>query len=132
MVRKLFCAVFMMTVAVGFVAADEFVAVITEVKGDKVTFQKYKKAEKKGEKGEKDGDAVTLPVKEGSTIAKGKFNKEEKKFEAGDKIEGGLKASEFAKIGEKGVRAQITTGADNKYISQILVIGDKKKKKDAN
>ena len=132
MVRKLFCAVFMMVVAVSFVAADEFVAVITEVKGTNVTFQKYKKTEKKGEKGEKDGDAVTLPVKEGSTIAKGKFNKDDKKWEAGDKVEGGLAASELAKISEKGVRAQITTDADKKHITQILVLPAGKKKKDAN
>ena len=128
MVRKLFCAVFMMVVAVSFVAADEFVAVITEVKGTNVTFQKYKKAEKK----EKDGDAVTLPVKEGSTIAKGKFNKDDKKWEAGDKVEGGLAASELAKISEKGVRAQITTDADKKHITQILVLPAGKKKKDTN
>ena len=131
MVRKLFCAVFVMVVAVTFVAADEFVAVITEVKGDNVTFQKYKKAEKKGEKGEKDGDPVTLPAKDATVAKSGKFNKDDKKFDVGEKIEGGLKASEFVKIGEKGVRAQITTDADKKNITQILVIGGKKKK-DAN
>jgi hypothetical protein len=131
MVRKLFCSMIVMTIAIGFVAADEFQATITKVEGDNVTFQKYKKAEKKGEKGEKDGPEVTLPVKKDVTIAKAKFNKEDKKLEVGDKIEGGLKASEFAKIGEKGVRAQITTDADNKKITQILVFPGKKKK-DAN
>ncbi len=44
MVRKLFCAMFVMTLAVGFAAADDFFATITKVDGDKVTYQKYKKS----------------------------------------------------------------------------------------
>ncbi len=127
MVRKLFCAVFVMSVAVAFVAADEFQATITEVKGDNVTYQKYKKGEK-GKKGEKDGDPVTMSAK-GAKVAKLKFNKEDKKIEAGDAVEGGLTNEMFTKISDKGVGARITTEGDK--ITTILVAGGKKKK-DAN
>src|SRR6516164_11793664 len=79
MTRKLFCSMFVMTLAIGFVAADEFNATITKVDGDKVTYQKYLKF-KKGEEKKKDGDAVTISAK-GAKVAKaGKFNKEDKKF----------------------------------------------------
>ena len=44
MVRKLFCSMFVMTLAIGFVAAEDFTATITKVDGDKVTYQKYKKS----------------------------------------------------------------------------------------
>jgi hypothetical protein len=127
MVRKLFCAMFVMTLAVGFAAADDFFATITKVDGEKVTYQKYKKSTEKGKKGEKDGDAVTIPAK-GAKVAKGKFNKDAMKFEAGDAIEGGLKNEMFTKLGEKGVGAFITTegeGAKAK-VTQILVFGGKK------
>ena len=53
MIRKLVCALFMMTVAIGFVMADEFTATVTKVDGNKITYQKYKKGAK-GKKGEKD------------------------------------------------------------------------------
>lgn len=129
MIRKLASAMFVMTVAIGFVAADDFTATITKVDGDKVTYQKYLKA-KKGEEKKKDGDAVTATVTAAATIAKAKFSKEDKKFIAGDKLEGGLKADVFAKIGEKGITARITT--EGEKITQILVLGGGgKKKKDA-
>src|ERR1043166_6721419 len=122
MFRKLLCGLFVMTVGVGLVAADEFTATITKVDGNKVTYQKMKGF---GKKAEKDGDPVTLEVSKNAKIAKAKFSfdKEAKKakFEAGDAIEGGLKADVFAKIGEKGVNARITTSDDNKSITQILV-----------
>ena len=41
---------------------------------------------------------------------------------------GKIKAEVFAKIGEKGIGARITTDGDNKNITQILVLGGKKKK----
>jgi hypothetical protein len=129
MIRKLFCSMFVMVVAVAFVAADDFTATITKVDGAKVTYQKMKKGEKKGDAPVKDGDAVTVSVDEKATIAKaGKFDKDAKKFAVGDKIEGGLKASVFAKISEKGVRAVLTTegeGAKAK-VTQILVLPMKK------
>ena len=50
MARKLFCAMFVMTIGIGFVCADEFTATITKVDGDKVTYQKYLKVKKGEEK----------------------------------------------------------------------------------
>lgn len=132
MYRKLFCALFVMSVSIGLVAADEFQATITKVDGNKVTFQKFKKGEK-GKKGEKDGDPVTLEVAKDAKIAKAKFSfdKEAKKakFEVGDAIEGGLKNETFTKIdAEKGVGVRITTSDDNKSITQILTFQFGKKK----
>jgi hypothetical protein len=121
-----------MTIAIGFVAADEFTAVIVKVDGDKVTYQKFKKGEK-GKKGEKDGDPVTLPAAKDAKITKGKFDFKEKKFEAGDPIEGGLKADIFKNAtAEKGVFSRITTSDDNKKITAIATFqfGGKKKDKD--
>ncbi len=129
MIRKLVCAMVVMVAVIGVVVADEFTASITKVDGNKITYQKYKKAEK-GKKGvgEKDGEPVTVAVAKDAKIAQGKFNKDTKKLEAGDAIEGGLSAPVFSKIGDKGVAARITTDADNKTVTQILVVGGKKKK----
>jgi hypothetical protein len=115
-----------MVVGVAFVMADEFNATITKVDGDKITYQKFKKV-KKGQPAEKDGDPVTISVAKDAKIVKGMFNKDTKKVEAGDKIEGGLTADTFTKAGEKGVAARITTDADNKTVTQIMVTGGKKK-----
>lgn len=152
MIRKLACAMLVMTVGIGLVAAEEFTATITKVEGDKVTFQKYKKAGDKAKfgKGEKDGDPVTLPVKSDAKLTKAKFNLEDKKWESTGAIEGGLK-NEIFKIEEKkepekdkkkgkgfgfgggGLNAQITTSDDGKSITAIEVrqFGGFGKKKDA-
>jgi hypothetical protein len=123
MVRKLFCSMFVMTVAIGFVCAEDFRASITQVKDGKVTFYKI---EGKGKDAKKSEKSETLPVKDGATIAKGKFDKDTKKLVAGDAIEGGLTAKIFKEIdAEKGVGASITT--DDGKITQILVGGGKKK-----
>jgi len=120
--RKLFCSMFVMVVAVGFVCAEDFRASITEVKDGKVTFYKI---EGKGKDAKKSEKSETLPVKDGATVAKGKFDKDTKKLVAGDAIEKGLANEIFTKIGEKGVGATITT--DDGKITQILVGGGKKK-----
>jgi hypothetical protein len=132
MIRKLFCSMIVMTIAIGFVAAEEFVAVIVKVDGDKVTYQKFKKGDKgKKGKGEKDGDPVTLPVAKDAKITKGKFDMDAMKFVAGDPIEGGLKADIFKNAtAEKGVFSRITTSEDNKKITAIATFGGKKKDKD--
>lgn len=127
MVRKLVCAMFVMAVSIGFVFADEFNATITKVDGNKITYQKFKKAAEKGKAPEKDGDAVTITVAKDAKVNQGKFNKETKKFEPGDAIEGGLASATFTKAGDKGVAAHITTDADNKHVTQILVTAKKKK-----
>jgi hypothetical protein len=117
MIRKLVCAMFVMVVAVGFVMADEFTAFVTKVDGNKITYQKYKKKDK-------DGDPVTIEVAKDAKVSYGKGAKG--KFEATDEIKDGLKAEVFAKPGDKGVQTRITTDADNKKVTQILVIGKKK------
>jgi hypothetical protein len=101
MIRKLVCAMFVMTVGVGLLAAEEFSASITKVDGDKVTFQKMKKGEKgKGFGGqEKDGDPVTLPVAKDAKITKAKFSFDKDNMKATwtseGAIEGGLKNDLF-------------------------------------
>lgn len=120
--RKVLFSLVAVTVCVGLAMADEFTAVITKVDGDKVTFHKTKfnKEEKKVEK----GAAETLPAKADVKVVKGTPAKGGK-VEAGDAIEGGLKA---VKIGEKGVNARIITDDGNKNIVEIRVIPSKKKK----
>jgi hypothetical protein len=111
-----------MTVTVGFVLADEYSGVLKKVDGNKITVQKTKKVDKKNEN---DGDPVVLTVNSDAVISKGKGAKGGK-FEATDKIETGLKDDIFTKIDEKkGVNVRIT--ADGDKVSQILVIGGKKK-----
>jgi len=125
MIRKLVCAMFVMTVAIGFVIADEFQATVTKVDGNKITYQKYKKGAK-GKKGEKDGDPVTMTVAKDAKIANGKAAGKGK-FDVGDAIEGGLKSEVLSKATEeKGVQVHITTDADNKNVTQLLVVGKKK------
>jgi len=126
MFRKLVCAMVVMVVCIGFVMAEEFNCTITKVDGDKITYQKFKKA-KKGQPAEKDGDPVTIGVAKDAKISKGMFDKDAKKFVAGDAIEGGLKSETFTKIGEKGLPVRLTTDADNKSVTVILVTGGKKK-----
>jgi len=127
MVRKLFCVMFVMTVAIGFAFADEFNATITKVDGNKITYQKYKKKQKGEKVAEKDGDPVTISVAKDAKIVKGKFNPDTKKQDPGDPIDGGLKNDQFSKITEKGVPARLTTDADNKTVTQILLPAPKKK-----
>jgi len=123
MIRKLVCAMFVMTVTVGFVFADEFSGVLTKVDGNKITVQKMKKGADK--KAEKDGDPVVLTVNSDAVISKGKGAKGGK-FEATDKIETGLKDEIFTKIDEKkGVPVRVT--AEGEKVSQLLVITPKKK-----
>jgi hypothetical protein len=119
MLRKFVGAAVIVVIGLGVAMADEFGAVITKVDGDKVTFKKAKKGEV--------GEEMTLPVTANAKITKGTFNTETKKLEAGDAIESGLKNEQFTKIGEKGLRATITTDADNKNITAITVGKGKKK-----
>jgi hypothetical protein len=121
MIKRVVSALIFLTFFAGIVLAGEIRAIITKVDGDKVTFH-----ERKG-KGEK-GPEQTLPVVKDVKIVKGKFNPDTKKFEAGDKIEDGLKDKIFTNIGEKGVGALIITDDDNKAIKEIRVGGGKKKK----
>lgn len=125
---RLVYSVTAMLMFVGLATADTFMAIITKVDGNKVTFQKFKfnPEEKKIEKGE----SMTLPVATDCKVCKGKFNPEEKKLVADTPIADGLKATQFKNIPEKGMFASITTDSDNKKITEIVVGGFGKKKKD--
>lgn len=113
MFRKLLCSMVVMVIAIGFVAADEFNAVIKKVDDGKVTF--YKSKTKTTDK----SDDMTLPAAKDVKVNKGTAKKG--KVEVGDAIEGGLKSETFTKIGEKGLNVRITTDADNKTITAIVV-----------
>ncbi len=65
-----------------------------------------------------EGNKVTFAPLEGK-------GKDAKKGEPAEPIEGGLKALKINP--EKGLRANITTDADNKKITAITVFGGKKK-----
>jgi len=125
MIRKLVFAAFCLMVGIGIAVADEYNATLTKVDGNKITVQKYK-AGKKGQKGEKDGDPITIAVAKDAKIAKG-THAGKGKFEVGDAIEGGLKSEILTKATEeKGVQVRVTTDADNKNVTQLLVVGKKK------
>ena len=61
-------------------------------------------------------------------VVKGKYNKDTKTVEAGDPIDGGLKADVFTKASDKGVQATIVT--EGEKITEIRVGGRGGKKKD--
>lgn len=128
MLRKLVCSIFVMVVAIGVAFADELTGQITKVDGNKITFQKTKKAKGKKGKAENDGDPVTYEVAKDAKIIKGKFDMDAKKVVDGDPVEGGLTADIFKNAtAEKGVGATITTTDDNKSVTKIRVQGGKKK-----
>jgi len=129
MIRKLVCSMIALIVCIGLVTAEDFTAVIKKVEGKNVTFAKFNFKDKDKDK---KPEEMTLPVAKDAKIVKGSFNFKEKKVETGDAIEGGLKSDTFAKIGEKGVFARITTSEDGKTITQIVVTQFGKKKKDSD
>ena len=127
MARKLFCSLFVMAVAITFVAADEYTGVITKIDGNNITFQKMKG---KGKKAEKDGDPITLTVNSDTKYVGGKYDKDAKKFVEGDPIKDGIKNEMFTTKfdAEKGVRATVTTAENSKTATKIMVGGGGKKK----
>lgn len=125
MARRCFYACVVLVLSMSFALAEEFMASISKVEGDKVTFHKTSFKDKKFEKGE----AMTLPVADNVKVVKGKFDFKAKKFEPGDALAEGLKNERFKNIGEKGVFAQIVTDADNKKITEIRVMEFKGKGK---
>jgi hypothetical protein len=122
MIRKLACAMVVMTVTIGFALAEEFTAGITKIDGDKITYYKMKK-------GKKDGDAVTIDVAKDAKIIKGKQDPDDKKKTIdGDAIENGLKADVFSKASdEKPVTVRLFTDDDKKVVTKIRVGGGKGK-----
>jgi len=121
--RKFVCAAVVAVCAVSFAMADDFTAIITKIDGEKITFKKTKK-------GEEPGAEMTLTLTKDAKIFKGKGKKGV--FETvGDALE---KADYTALITKgiegkaKGAAAYISTDADNKNITRVLLTGGKKKK----
>jgi hypothetical protein len=118
MLQRVLLAVFALAICVGISLSEEIRASIRKIEDGKVTFNASTKTDKVDDK--------TLPVADKVKVVNGKYNEETKKVDAGDPIEGGLKASVFQKIGDKGLRATIITDSDNKKIVEIRVGGKKK------
>src|SRR5215472_12139210 len=113
MFRKGVSAAVVLVLCVGIALADEILAGITKVEGNRITFAEIKKGGVKGPE-------KTLAVSKNVKVVKGKFNKETKKVESTDEeIEGGLKSKLFTDIPEKGRVAVIVTNADNTKITEI-------------
>jgi hypothetical protein len=103
---------------VGFVIADEFPATITKVDGSKITYNKGSKKNGDLKEGLMAEAAANVKVMKGAKDDSGAL-----KTEA---VEKGLKDEMFANIGDKGVKATITTD-DKGKITQIVVTKGKKK-----
>jgi len=138
MKKFLFAAVCTITL-VGFVAAEEFGAVIMKVDGNNITYFKTKAGGKGGGKGgkgggKKDGDEIKGTAAASVKVAKGMYSPDDMKWTVGDPVDGGLKADTFMNIDqEKGTPVRITVaddGPDKVKITQILTVkgfGGKKK-----
>jgi hypothetical protein len=120
MLRKFVCASVIVVLGLSVAMAETFTANISKVENGKVTFTKGKKGEV--------SDPMTLPVASDVKVTKGgKFNKDTKKVEDAEAVADGVKSTLLTTIGEKGRRARITTDADNKHITEIYIMGGKKK-----
>lgn len=126
MFNKRIAAVIAMLVAVGFAAADEFDAVITDASR---AFTKQKKLPEKLVFGkltlDSQGKVISTIYKEGlvtkaTKVAMGAYDETKKKWTPGQAIEGGLDADIFKEAG-KVVQIRIALADDKKTINQILV-----------
>jgi hypothetical protein len=127
MLRKLACVGIMLTFCLSVCMAEEFVANIKKIEGNKVTLIKGGKFNKDTKKFE-GGEEMTLTAAKDVKVMKGgKFNKDTKKIEGGEEVAGGVKAEPLANIGEKGAFGFIVTD-DNKKITEIHLMQKKGKK----
>jgi hypothetical protein len=118
MLRKFVCAAVIGVMGLGVALADEFQATITKVDSGKVTFKKGKTTDL--------GEAVTLPVTADVKVTQGgTFNKDSKKVEGAETVAQGVKSELLTKINDRGVRARITTDADNKHVTAIYIMKKK-------
>jgi hypothetical protein len=131
--KKFMLAAFCTVTLVGYVTADEFLAVITKVDGSNVS---YFKAEPGGKGGGKKGGGGAKKVGDeikGTAAASVKVAKSAKDANGDvkeEEVKEGLKADAFKDISDKGVTATITTadsGADKGKITKIVTKGGKKK-----
>jgi len=136
MIRRFVLAVAVVAVTFTFAFSDTFVASITKVEGDKVTYKKFDFKAKDKNAEEATATAIKdVPVTKAAGF--GGKKKDADKDKKGDPIEGGLKNEMFSKdkLGEKGVFGQITIdddGANKGKITSIAVFqfggkGGKKK-----
>jgi len=126
MLRRFLFSVLAVALVVTFAYSDEFIARITKVDGNKVTYQKGKKGEDKKFEWE---EAKTVDADKVG-VFKAMFDKDTKKVTKGEAVEGGLTNAMFKDIGEKGVRATIVTDDAGKVTSILIGGGGKKGKKD--
>jgi hypothetical protein len=123
--RKFALAVTVLLVGFSVAMAADFGLTITKVDGSKIT------GNKKGEKVDGKlvkGAEVTLEVLDKAKVNMGTITFKDKNVsvEVGDKIEGGLKASVFTKLPEKGLQIRVTTNDDGKVTDIVVVKGKKK------
>jgi hypothetical protein len=137
MKKFVFAAICSVTLT-GYALADEFLAVITKVDGNNITYYKAKAAAGKGGKGgkggggfggkaEKDGDAVKGTAAAKVAVLKGAFDPDTKEFKAGDAIEGGLTNDMFKNASDDmPVTVTLTIaddGADKGKITKMVTKG---------
>jgi len=113
--RTFVCSAVAVLCVVGLVLAKEEMSVsVKKIEGGTMT---YTKKVKKGEEAKE----MTIKVSDKVKVVKGTFNKDTKKVEAGDAIEGGLKADALAKA------FNATIVIDKEEVIEIRVTGKKKK-----
>jgi len=135
--KKFLFAAFCMVTLAGYVAADEFLAVITKVDGNNVSYFKAEaggggKGGGKGKGGggfgaKKTGDEIKGTAAASVKVSKKSFDKDAGGFKEED-VKDGLKADAFKNIdSEKGLTATLTTD-DKGVITKVVVGGGGKKK----
>src|SRR5262245_24281452 len=120
--RKFLFAALALSVSLGVAFADITTGVVI-TKVDGTTVEGYKK----GKKGAK-GDSFKLEAAKDVKVNKAGKAEKGKPPEAGDPIDGGLKADVLSKIGEKGQGGWVVTDDDFKTVKQIIVATPKKPK----
>jgi hypothetical protein len=133
MKRRFVAALVLALTAFGFAVADEFQAIITNVKDGRITYMRVKGRNAEG-KTEYDAQK-TLPTAKDVKVVKARYDTQAKKMVNGAPLEGGLKHDAFKNLGKDknkgvGVLATLFTDADNKKITQIRVLSLKIKIKD--
>jgi len=127
--RKFVCAAIVTVCTVSVAMAAEFTAAVTKIEGNKITFKRTEKG-----KVAEDAKEETMTLANDAKVFKGKGKKGV--FETvGDALE----KADYTALITKGIEGKkksanvhITTDADNKQITRILIIQGKKVKDAAN
>ena len=125
MLRKLLCAVTVLTFSVGIVAAEEVDAILTGVlnNGKSIKYSPVK-LNAKGDVEARFKVAVTTTVTDDAKVVTGKFNETDKKWEAGNAIPGGLNAEMFKNLSTKSavqVHLTVEVFGKNRKVTQVMV-----------